>query len=521
MFRKWFGSHRFDRSEGAGRRSTSVRPAIEGLESKLLLYATLGANWTFGSRITYSFVPDGTNVGGYSSNLFSTLNAKFSTATWQAQFQKAAAMWETYANINLVNVSDNGAAIGSGSYQQGDPGFGDIRISMAPLGSSQLACAFLPPPINGGSDAGDIIFNSSINWQINSNYDIMTVALHEFGHALGLDHSALTTADMYAYYNAIKQVPTADDIAGIQAVYGAPQLDRFDNLSSNNVYTTATNITSYLDSKAQISLSALNLNSTSDTDWYYVTAPAGTTGTLTVSMQSWNLSSLSPRVLVYNSSLTALAQATAPNVYGATVTVSITGVTAGQGFYIRSLAASSPGAIGAYGLLVNFGSYTQAPISPPNTQVLAAPDQGGGSASDSVSPDSPGNGNDNGNGNRLGRSNRWNLSSSDITQVGSLQGWGDSLMIRPVSYVLVTPNCTALANQSPVAIAILETAANSTGQFLDPNPQIPNSGTTDAVNSTFAINIALPSRVLQAIDNSLTQWGADYTHSLLGDREDS
>jgi len=54
-------------------------------------------------------------------------------------------------------------------------------------------------------------------------------------------------------------------------------------------------------------------------------------------------------------------------------------VTAGQSFYFKTSAASSLGSVGAYGLLVNFGSSTQSPIAPPNTVVLNQPDQGGGS----------------------------------------------------------------------------------------------------------------------------------------------
>ena len=89
-----------------------VQPTLEGLEDRLLLYATNGGLWTYGSRITYSFVPDGTNVGGIPSVLFQKLNASYPTATWQLQFQKAAAVWEAVANINLAQVSDDGGSVG-------------------------------------------------------------------------------------------------------------------------------------------------------------------------------------------------------------------------------------------------------------------------------------------------------------------------------------------------------------------------------------------------------------------------
>ena len=181
--------------------------ALENLEDRLLLYSTLGANWVYGSRITYSFVPDGTSVGGTPSVLFQTLNARFPTTTWQQQFQRAAAVWQAVANINLAQVPDDGTAIGANGNQQDDPRFGDIRFSAIPQSSGTLAVCFLPPPINGGSDAGDIVFNSSQNWQINSAYDIQTVAIHEIGHALGMGHSQITYACMYANYNGQKQSP--------------------------------------------------------------------------------------------------------------------------------------------------------------------------------------------------------------------------------------------------------------------------------------------------------------------------
>jgi len=223
----------------------SARPLLENLEDRLLLYSTYGGTWVYGSRITYSFMPDGTNVGGISSVLFQTLDAKFSQATWELQFKKAAAVWQAVANINLSQVHDNGSPEATNGDQQDDPRFGDIRIGMVNLGSGVLGETFLPPPFNGGTGAGDMFLNSTASWQINSSYDLETVAIHEFGHAMGLGESQITTACMYAAYNGIKQSLTTDDINGIQSVWSAPQPDQFNSNGQNNgSYTTSANITS-------------------------------------------------------------------------------------------------------------------------------------------------------------------------------------------------------------------------------------------------------------------------------------
>ena len=168
------------------------------------------------------------------SALFQTLNAKYATATWEGQIEQAASLWESVTNVNLALVSDGGEAVGTSGDQQDDPRFGDIRIGAVPLPSGVLAETFLPPPANGGTDAGDILFNSTVNWQINSNYDLMTVAAHEFGHALGLGESSVSTAVMYGTYNGIKQALTSDDIAGIDSIYGTRQFDQFNNGGTHN-----------------------------------------------------------------------------------------------------------------------------------------------------------------------------------------------------------------------------------------------------------------------------------------------
>jgi predicted Zn-dependent protease len=358
-----------------GRRRT--QPLAEGLESRMLLYSTLGAQWTYGSRITFSFAPDGTNVAGAPSSWFQAMSSRgISVASWQEQFAKAASVWEAVANINLVPVSDDGSPISTSGYQQGDGRFGDIRIAGIPQGAGTLAMAFYPPPINGGTLAGDIVMNTAQAWQVNNDYDIMTVAVHEFGHALGLDHSLISQAVMYAAYTGKKQTLNSDDTAGIQSIYSARQDDAFE---PNNVVGASKIITPYLDAQGRLTISSLDINSAYDRDWFYVVAPASTTGTMTAKVQSTNLSLLSPRVTVYNSSLVALAQDSRPLTYGDTAQVTITGVQPGQGFFILASAATTgPTGSGAYGLQVNFGNSYQAPVPPPYTVVPSQPSRGGG-----------------------------------------------------------------------------------------------------------------------------------------------
>jgi hypothetical protein len=339
----------------------------------------LGDLWTYDSRITYSFMPDGTSVGGTPSVLFQTMNANYPTATWQQQIEQGAALWEGATNANMALVSDGGQSVGVSGNQQDDPRFGDIRVGAIPLGSGVLAETFLPPPANGGTDAGDILFNSNVNWQINSSYDIMTIAAHEFGHALGLGGSTDSTAVMYGTYNGIKQTLANDDVCGIQSVYGTRQFDQFNSGSQHNSsFLTATNLNSYITGSAQISLPGLDITTSNQSEWFTANVPSTTTGTMTVTVQSSNLSSLAPRLAVYNSSLVLVGQVSAPNTLGATINVTVSNVRAGQQYYFKVLQAGGPGPIGGYGLLVNFGSQSQPPIQPPNTVVAGQPDQGGG-----------------------------------------------------------------------------------------------------------------------------------------------
>jgi hypothetical protein len=448
----------------------AVRPVPEALEGRLLLYSQLGDQFTYSSRITYSFMPDGTSVGGVPSALFSTLNAKFATAAWQQQIEQGAAIWENAANLNLSLVSDGGQPVGSAGNQQDDSRFGDIRIGAIPLSSDTLAVTFLPPPANGGTDAGDILLNSNINWQINSNYDLMTVVAHEFGHALGLGDVSepnYSTDVMFGAYNGIKQALASDDSAGIQAVDGTRQFDAYNTGGKrNNTYFTAADITSNIGQNAQIAIPSLDMTTPGDCEWFKVTVPSTTTGTMKVIVQSSNLSSFSPKLMVYNSSLGLLGQAAAVNSMGATVGVGTT-VSAGQIYYIKVLAAGGYGPIGGYGLLVNMGSQTQAPIPPPNTVVAQQPDQGGGSLNNGISVTGP-----------VNPDNNAGVPANAIyTTIGSLHGWA-------LNFADATGASTSPSSQPVIAAPISAPAQNPVSPIVATPPIGPSPLNVSTVTTT-------------------------------------
>jgi hypothetical protein len=332
------------------------RPAVEGLERRLVPYALSGSSWS-STAVTISFMPDGTiSDSGAASDLFAKFNGSFATSTWEYQFAKAAQTWASVTPLNFRLVPDSGAAAGSTGLAQGDPNFGDIRIGAYTRSDAYIAYTYYPNSYS--TLGGDMFINAATTFHIGTNLDLYSAVLHEFGHAIGMAHSTLTTAVMYPNIMGVYTGLSPDDIAGAQAIYGARPADP----TANGTLATASALG--LDSTGAFTLDA-TLESTSDQDYYQVVMPATGNGTLTVTLDAKDFSLLTPTVTVYDANGTVLGQATA-STYGQVLTVNLSGLTAGQAYTIGVKGATNDVfSIGTYQLSGQFGGVTPPGPTPP------------------------------------------------------------------------------------------------------------------------------------------------------------
>jgi uncharacterized protein YraI len=163
----------------------------------------IGAKWEK-NPVTYSFL-----------NCPSALDCEAAKQVVREAIEK----WDSVCGLALDEIgADGDIRIGwfKGSHGDGEPfdGPGDV-----------LAHAFFPLSWLGAI-AGDLHFDDSEAWVIagsgsSHQVDLRTVALHETGHSLGLDHSQDPNAVMWEEYTGLKDL-TGDDIGGVQELYGPP-----------------------------------------------------------------------------------------------------------------------------------------------------------------------------------------------------------------------------------------------------------------------------------------------------------
>ena len=169
-------------------------------------YALEGPKWG-SSVITWSFAAAGGNFSGAIGGAY------------QATITTAIARWAQVANITVQRVPDATAGvdirIGWGVFSGGQVGETDYTYQS---GAKQTFVAGTQIRLQDPSVL-------AVGTTLSSTYQgtattLFQTALHEFGHALGLDHSSDPNAIMYPYLGPSDPNLNSSDIAGINALYG-------------------------------------------------------------------------------------------------------------------------------------------------------------------------------------------------------------------------------------------------------------------------------------------------------------
>ncbi|GMJ07603.1 hypothetical protein like AT4G16640 [Hibiscus trionum] len=155
---------------------------------------------------------------GLTYNYLSNSSQVPNLAQFKQAIARAFATWRSASKFTFSEVKGGTADIGIGFYRKdhGDgapfdgpsrPGFRNVLAHATPAQARSVYLHF---------DAED-------NWSFNPTslfeFDVQSIALHEIGHNLGLGHSAVTTAVMFADYTGERRTLDPDDIAGITELY--------------------------------------------------------------------------------------------------------------------------------------------------------------------------------------------------------------------------------------------------------------------------------------------------------------
>ncbi len=199
-------------------RRVAIGLALGGMSAAgLSAFALLNDKW-----------PDGTVA--VNLQLGSSSRLMDGSASWGESAESALAAWNrNISRLQFTVVRDSTAPKGDGN------GVNNVFFSNdlygMPFGQGVLAVSTNWSRRSTRTE-GDVIFNAAYNWDSYGGnlrsgvQEFHRVALHEFGHLLGLDHpdenGQTVSAIMNSHISNVDQL-TSDDVAGAQALFGVAQ----------------------------------------------------------------------------------------------------------------------------------------------------------------------------------------------------------------------------------------------------------------------------------------------------------
>lgn len=237
-------------------------------------YATLGGKWNR-TNITW-YIERGCN--------------ELSLPETKDLIKRAFKTWSdvstlTFSEVSSISAADIVISWGNNDhYTQVNNRFCLNPFTITTPNVGVLAHAYGPPPHNYLT--GDIHFCDLHKWTPfgeanNVSISILSVAIHEIGHSLGLDHSNDRSAIMFKSYDPSnpKFLLSNDDIDGIRSLYGSSTNNgakiRIAGVCPAGVPTNTTrqfNMTVYNDGNQNLQISNIQVQSTNPGVFYLTTA---------------------------------------------------------------------------------------------------------------------------------------------------------------------------------------------------------------------------------------------------------